>query len=57
MVPMETRFSGSLIGQCLGDAAGFPVEGHSPDICRLCVDVLRAGRLEALMHEGHEFGQ
>jgi ADP-ribosylglycohydrolase len=28
------RFSGCLIGQCLGDALGFPVEGCPPDVCR-----------------------
>jgi ADP-ribosylglycohydrolase len=27
------RFSGCIIGQCLGDALGFPVEGYSPIIC------------------------
>ena len=26
------RFSGSLIGQCLGDALGFPVEGFRPGV-------------------------
>src|SRR5262245_8241129 len=28
------RFSGCLIGQCLGDALGFPVEGRPPEECR-----------------------
>lgn len=32
------RFSGCLIGQCLGDALGFPVEGFPPDLCREYVD-------------------
>lgn len=32
------RFSGCLIGQCLGDALGFPVEGYPPDICLQYVD-------------------
>ena len=31
--PDEARFSGCLIGQCLGDALGFPVEGHTPELC------------------------
>ena len=31
--PDETKFSGCLIGQCLGDALGFPVEGHLPSVC------------------------
>ena len=28
------RFKGCLIGQCLGDALGFPVEGYPGDICQ-----------------------
>ena len=28
------RFKGCLIGQCLGDALGFPVEGYPGQICR-----------------------
>ena len=35
------QFSGSLIGQCLGDALGFPVEGSPPDICASYVEQLR----------------
>jgi ADP-ribosylglycohydrolase len=31
--PPLTKYRGSLIGQCLGDALGFPVEGQSPNIC------------------------
>ncbi|MFN4259359.1 MAG: ADP-ribosylglycohydrolase family protein [Gemmataceae bacterium] len=30
----EEQFSGCLIGQCLGDALGFVVEGQSGDVCR-----------------------
>jgi poly(ADP-ribose) glycohydrolase ARH3 len=33
-IPARERFSGCLIGQCLGDALGFPVEGQPPDACR-----------------------
>ncbi len=29
----EQQFSGCLIGQCLGDALGFVVEGHPPEVC------------------------
>ncbi|MEA3408536.1 MAG: ADP-ribosylglycohydrolase family protein, partial [Chloroflexota bacterium] len=44
IVPSSAQFSGCLIGQCLGDALGFPVEGEGPDTCRRYVDdVLRAG--------------
>src|SRR5262245_16567962 len=32
------RFSGSLIGQCLGDALGFPVEGFPPVATAIYVD-------------------
>jgi len=31
--PTREQFSGCLVGQCLGDALGFPVEGHPPEIC------------------------
>jgi ADP-ribosylglycohydrolase len=41
----EERSSGSLIGQCLGDALGFVVEGEPPEVCREYVEgTLRAGR-------------
>ena len=43
--PLEDRFAGSLIGQALGDALGFVVEGHPPARCRRYVDeVLKTGR-------------
>jgi ADP-ribosylglycohydrolase len=29
----QERFAGCLIGQCLGDALGFPVEKESPTVC------------------------
>ena len=32
-IPDRERFSGCLIGQCLGDALGFPVEGCTPAVC------------------------
>jgi ADP-ribosylglycohydrolase len=35
------QFSGCLIGQCLGDALGFPVEGSPPDICASYMEQLR----------------
>ncbi len=31
MRPRKDQFSGCLVGQCLGDAAGFVVEGFSPE--------------------------
>lgn len=36
--PSKERFSGSLIGQCLGDALGFPVEGWPPEDCTAYVE-------------------
>jgi ADP-ribosylglycohydrolase len=39
--PRPDQFSGCLIGQCLGDALGFPVEGRPRDVCqRYVVDAL-----------------
>jgi poly(ADP-ribose) glycohydrolase ARH3 len=40
------QFSGCLVGQCLGDALGFPVEGSSPDICASYVEKLLALTVE-----------
>jgi ADP-ribosylglycohydrolase len=36
--PSKDLFSGCLLGQCLGDALGFPVEGTLPDACKLYVE-------------------
>lgn len=40
VVPQVDQFSGSLIGQCLGDALGFPVEGAPPEVCASYVQQL-----------------
>lgn len=32
--PRIDQFTGSLIGQCLGDALGSPVEGQPPAVCQ-----------------------
>jgi ADP-ribosylglycohydrolase len=41
---VKEQYSGSLIGQCLGDALGFVVEGESPEVCREYVEgTLKAG--------------
>jgi len=37
-LPTEGQFEGCLIGQCTGDALGFVVEGHSPEVCREYVE-------------------
>jgi ADP-ribosylglycohydrolase len=37
-VPSEEQFRGCLVGQALGDALGFVVEGRPPEVCREYVD-------------------
>ncbi len=37
-LPRRDQYGGCLIGQCLGDALGFPVEGYPPEICRQYID-------------------
>jgi ADP-ribosylglycohydrolase len=45
IVPRKEQFSGCLIGQCLGDALGFPVEGYPPVTCqRYIQEMLKTGR-------------
>ncbi|MFP3895549.1 MAG: ADP-ribosylglycohydrolase family protein [Anaerolineales bacterium] len=56
--PSPAEFSGCLIGQCLGDALGFPVEGEGPDTCQRYVDdVLHTGRAGKEGRGGFAFGQ
>lgn len=38
MNPHRDQFSGCLIGQCLGDAAGFVSEGFSPAACKRYIE-------------------
>lgn len=38
----QKQFSGCLVGQCLGDALGFPVEGFPVEMCAPYVERLRA---------------
>jgi ADP-ribosylglycohydrolase len=55
---LRSRYRGAVLGQCLGDALGFPVEGYGPADCRAYVDeVLMAGRAGALGRTGFPFGQ
>jgi len=57
-VPRQEQFSGSLIGQCLGDALGFPVEGYPPRLCqRYVTQVLGAGRVPERGRGPFPFGQ
>ena len=55
---LESRFAGSLIGQCLGDALGFVVEGYPAAACRDYVDgLLRSGRAGERGRAPFAFGQ
>ncbi len=52
------RWAGSLLGQCLGDALGFVVEGQPPEVCGPYVrDLLRAGRAGEVGRPPFAFGQ
>ncbi len=56
--PTESCFAGCLVGQCLGDALGFVVEGHPPAVCRRYVnEVLRAGKVTQAARGRFPFGQ
>lgn len=58
MLPYPEQFAGSLIGQCLGDALGFVVEGSSPEECREYVEeYLNKGRAGERARAPLGFGQ
>jgi len=58
MFPHKDQFSGCLVGQCLGDALGFVVEGFSPEACKRYVeDYLIAGQTVEFGHFPFPFGQ
>jgi ADP-ribosylglycohydrolase len=58
IIPGKDKFSGCLIGQCLGDALGFPVEGYPPQVCQHYVDdFLRANRAGERGRGPFPFGQ
>ncbi len=58
IIPRKEQFSGCLIGQCLGDALGFPVEGYPPAICQQYVkETLRTGRAGERGRGPFSFGQ
>jgi ADP-ribosylglycohydrolase len=58
MLPHIDQFSGCLVGQCLGDALGFVVEGFSPEACKRYVeDYLIAGKLVEFGRFPFPFGQ
>lgn len=58
MTPLDARFAGCLIGQALGDALGFLVEGQDAAACGRFVDTaLRPRRLQGWRRDEHAFGQ
>ena len=58
-MPQLDQFRGCLVGQCLGDALGFPVEGSPPEICAPYIEELRAGHCEPwpAVRGNYAFGQ
>ncbi|MGB9715525.1 MAG: ADP-ribosylglycohydrolase family protein [Thermodesulfovibrionales bacterium] len=58
MLPRKEQFSGCLIGQCLGDALGFVVEGFSSEACKRYVeDILKTERVGEFGRFPFPFGQ
>lgn len=58
VAPDVNEFAGCLIGQCLGDALGFIVEGQWPTTCSRYVDeVVRTGNTKELRRGPYPFGQ
>jgi ADP-ribosylglycohydrolase len=58
MLPDKDTFSGCLIGQCLGDATGFVVEGYSPAACKRYIeDYLKTDRAGEFGRFPFPFGQ
>lgn len=56
--PDANKFAGCLIGQCLGDALGFIVEGQPTKACSIYVDeVVRTGNVRQLGRGRYPFGQ
>ncbi len=58
MAPRKSQFSGCLLGQCLADALGMPVEGLSPQDCNHYVEAeLKTNRAGQRSRGGFPFGQ
>ena len=56
--PARDRLTGSLIGQCLGDALGFVVEGHSREVCgEYIAEILLTDKAGTIGRPPHAFGQ
>ena len=47
-MPTPEQFAGCLIGKCVGDAIGYPIEGQTPKQCREYIDrCIRPGVIES----------
>jgi len=58
VTPNKDKFSGCLIGQCLGDAVGFVVEGYSPAACKHYIeDFVKTDKVGEFGHFPLPFGQ
>lgn len=57
MTPSVSQFIGCLMGQALGDALGFVVEGYPPSVCYDYVAELRAGKAGEKGRGQFPFGQ
>jgi len=58
VTPTADQFAGCLVGECVGDALGFPVEGMGADVCRRHVeDRIRPRDLSECARGGFAFGQ
>jgi ADP-ribosylglycohydrolase len=58
MIPHKDQFSGCLVGQCLGDATGFVVEGFSAEACqRYIEDFLLTEKVGSFGRFPFPFGQ
>lgn len=54
----EERFTGCIIGQCLGDALGFMVEGQPPEVCQRYVsETMQTGTVAEVSRGEFTFGQ
>lgn len=52
MAVTEDRFVGCLVGQCIGDAVGFMVEGETAEVCRPYADNLLLGDVKTQHSRG-----
>ncbi|HNY64573.1 MAG TPA: ADP-ribosylglycohydrolase family protein [Deltaproteobacteria bacterium] len=56
-LPERSQYVGSLVGQCLGDALGFPVEGQPHSVCREYVQEIIEEGPGLRARPGYVFGQ